>query len=58
MLAGTEICIDYGDGTTFDTLDDQTNESRDPSEEKESNPQARRWAMIRKEMMKDPLSER
>ena len=33
------IRINYGDGNTFDTLHDQTDESRDQSEQKENNPE-------------------
>ena len=39
MLTDTDICIDYGDVTTFDTFDDQTDEWQDQSKEKENNPE-------------------
>ena len=37
LLADTEIRIDYGDGTTFDTPDDQAHESRGQSQERDNN---------------------
>ena len=40
MLADAQICIPSGDGTTFDNLDDQTDESRDRIEEKGNNPES------------------
>ena len=37
LLADAEIRIDYGDGTTFDTPDDQAHESRGQSQERDNN---------------------
>ena len=39
LLTDTDICIYYGDVTTFDTFDDQTDEWQDQSKEKENNPE-------------------
>ena len=37
LLADAEIRIDYGDGTTFDTPDDQAHEARGQSQERDNN---------------------
>ena len=37
MLADAEIRIDYGDGTTYDTPDDQAHESSGQSQERDNN---------------------